>query len=1086
MRNFFYLLICVSSVLSGFSQNEKISNDVSVLTKEDISQSQNNIWSYAKNVPKINEKKKWDFKAIENWQAMGRYLAVTNDGNFFAYSIERGGRRQYLANKPLDSLIVQSINSAWKMSFLSSERGAFTNDSKRYIFKDKDILRIIELSTGKVELVENVLSYDLAYNSQGDWLSYKLKNDDCNVILKNITSGKEKKFCGTSRNEFDKTKKWLICQANATKELVIYDLIRTIEKRFQLVDDYLLSLDGNALLLKSEEKTKKGVVVKLTYKDLMKGTSKVIFCTDSNFTEVSSFNFDNQGQQVSMITKQKYSLNEGGLSSYQIWYYKMGMDTAVSLVSNKSTDIEINFSIQGPITFTENGRYIMFYLKSLPFQIKADKGAIEVEVWNHKDLQSQSAQAYLIRQPANYLALTEVRTGKTQRLEQNERRTANIQGDFVLLKKESKKTLGDRFWDQGYGYHQDSNWLVSLRDGKSSLLPTQSGRGFFWFSPGGRYIVYFDSRDCNYYSIDLQSQRLRNISIKIPNRKLGNVGKALLRTKQKPDSYTGIAAWIENDIGLLVYDKYDIWQLDLSGKSQPVNITNGFGQKNNIVFTLMNSQRSSGQESPIPIVKKSGSFILRAFNDKTKYSGFFKVQLNVAMNPEVLSMGPYFMSEISQVHDPSLSKKGLSPVKASNADQWIVQRQSSSDGPNYFTTMDFKAFQRLTNFQPQNAYKWMRSELHTFQYLDGSRGSGILYKPENFDSSKQYPVVVIFYGNFSNNLYQFLDPALNITATTFGTSPVWLLNNGYLVFTPDIQVAPLKYGPESFNVLEGAAKYLKKLKFVKGEKIGICSHSWSAKLGAYIFTHSKSFGATVISEGFLYGNMLNVALSNDELSGTSRLETVEDGFLYGNLWTNKKSWLDQTTILNVDKSCSPLLLFCNNKSSEEYQNQTLQLFTALRRLEKSVWWLKYQKGMHTLLDSLEIQDWTTRFTQYLDHFLQNAPAPSWMTNGIPARLKGVELRYELDPSGTCGLENNKCIICNAWNEGFKRHPEMFEKPIAEWSLDKDVSAELEKKQKATRAALDIEGKKEQKKIVEILEYGYTEVNKKKAAATKKK
>ena len=314
--------------------------------------------------------------------------------------------------------------------------------------------------------------------------------------------------------------------------------------------------------------------------------------------------------------------------------------------------------------------------------------------------------------------------------------------------------------------------------------------------------------------------------------------------------------------------------------------------------------------------------------------------------------------------------------------------------------------------------------------MDGREGQGILYKPDDFDSTKKYPVLIAFYGAFSNNLNQFHVPSYIDQAMAPGKSPVWLVNNGYLVFTPDMYTTPLKYGPSAFNVIEGAAQYLKQLPYVDAGKLGCASHSWSAKLGAYLFTHSTSFSATIINEGFIYANPINMAFCAFE--GNNRLKDVEAEMEYGNLWENKEAWLDQTTVLQADKAKSPLLLLCNKETYIGSQDQTLQLFTALRRLEKNVWWLNYDNGSHTLQDLKELKDCTIRYTQFFDHYLKDGPAPLWMTQGLPLSVKGIESRYALDPKGICG---KACTICKKWNEQYKKHPEMFDKPIGEWHLE---------------------------------------------------
>ena len=67
------------------------------------------------------------------------------------------------------------------------------------------------------------------------------------------------------------------------------------------------------------------------------------------------------------------------------------------------------------------------------------------------------------------------------------------------------------------------------------------------------------------------------------------------------------------------------------------------------------------------------------------------------------------------------------------------------------------------------------------QSTDGIPLQGILYKPENFDPSKKYPMIVYLYEKLSQNLNHFVDPrpmdSINIS---------YYVSNGYLVFTPDI------------------------------------------------------------------------------------------------------------------------------------------------------------------------------------------------------------------------------------------------------------------------------------------------------------
>lgn len=80
--------------------------------------------------------------------------------------------------------------------------------------------------------------------------------------------------------------------------------------------------------------------------------------------------------------------------------------------------------------------------------------------------------------------------------------------------------------------------------------------------------------------------------------------------------------------------------------------------------------------------------------------------------------------------------------------------------------------------------------------------------------------------------------------------------------------------------------------------------------------------------------------------------------------------------------------------------QAVELFTAMRRLGKPCWMLQYDGEDHSLQKTQNIHDFTIRQMQFWDHYLKGAPAPKWMVEGIPAKLKGIETGYELEPGKT--------------------------------------------------------------------------------------
>ena len=69
---------------------------------------------------------------------------------------------------------------------------------------------------------------------------------------------------------------------------------------------------------------------------------------------------------------------------------------------------------------------------------------------------------------------------------------------------------------------------------------------------------------------------------------------------------------------------------------------------------------------------------------------------------------------------------------------------------------------------------------------------------------------------------------------------------------------------------------------------------------------------------------------------------------------------------------------------------------SLRRLENRSGCLQYNKEAHNLRERRNSKDLSIRLQQFFDHYLKGAPAPVWMTRGVPAIEKGKTWGYEVE------------------------------------------------------------------------------------------
>lgn len=941
------------------------------------------VWSHTHPTLAKGNKPPLDFEAIDSWPVLNPDKAsISPDGRYFAYTIERG------SYKRPDSLVVQSTNNPWRKSFFSGSLGFFSGDSKQYIFQDKETLCYLPTGGEQPRYVQGVASYQLPRNDRHEWLAYTLK-DNNTLVLQNLLMGKVKHFNEVADYSFDESNNWLVCQLNnESKDLLIYNLATGRERVFSFATGYLFHRDGKSLLMKIEKECYNKTTISLQYVNLPEGATRTIWETSDTHIQLSNYTIDGSGRQVVFMVK--------NADSTVIWYYAAGMDKAVTKVNNQTAGIDPGLIIQGTTSFTDNDRYIQFSLQPQPDSRKPCPDAVQLDIWSYQDTFLQATQTYLLKEPVTYKAIINVKESRVTCLEKEHEKLYLLKGDFAVIKKPGKEIYGDRYWEKDY--YIASYWVMSLKDNTRRLLPAKGGLyylDYIWFSPEGNYLVYFDAaQDCHYFSYDLRSGKIADISVGVPAGLLGNTSSYLL-TDEKPRWKFGIAAWIEKDGGLLVYDYFDIWQLDITGKKPAINLTNGYGRLHEVMLSLLNGDRYI---PGIPKVTKKEALILKAFNLRDKYNGFFRKSLGMANNPELLFRGPCFMQGLRGLE--GLMTNGMQPLKATEADTWIVQRQTATEAPNYFVTMDFKKYKPLTNLQPQKNYNWLTTALVSFPQLDGTLSQGVLYKPENFDSSKTYPLIITFYAQLSDRLYQYPVPAY-INRPTFYDEPAWFVSHGYLVFSPDIYFSKGQWGPSTVNTIDGAARYLRTLPYVDSQHIGACGHSNSGRFAYYLLTHSQSFAAMSVGAGTT--NIISGALRLNFFAGQeeSNLQWGEigsypSGTALGNLWQNKESWLDHTAVLHADQVTSPVLLFHNKKDGAFAAGQALEMFISLRRLEKKVWWLQYDEGLHSVHQLKDLRDLTIRYTQFFDHYLKGAPPPRWMIEGLPFKLKGIESRYELD------------------------------------------------------------------------------------------
>ncbi|MCX6223992.1 MAG: prolyl oligopeptidase family serine peptidase, partial [Bacteroidia bacterium] len=315
----------------------------------------------------------------------------------------------------------------------------------------------------------------------------------------------------------------------------------------------------------------------------------------------------------------------------------------------------------------------------------------------------------------------------------------------------------------------------------------------------------------------------------------------------------------------------------------------------------------------------------------------------------------------------------------------------SEFGDFWVGDINFRGGRKISNANPQQAqYVWAAVELVEWNDLNGEKHQGLLYKPENLDPAKKYPMIAYFYERHSDGLHTHYVPR----ASASTVNPLEYASNGYLVFMPDIHFKIGFPGKSFYNAIMSGIMELGKRDYVDMKHLGIQGQSWGGYGTAYMITQTGIFAAA--SPGAPVSNMTSAYGGIRNESGMVRQFQYEktQSRIGGTLWDKPEYFIENSPLFFADRITTPCLIRHDDADGAVPFSEGVQLFVALRRLNKPAWLVNYNGQPHNLSRLADKKDWSVRMMQFFDHYLKDAPAPDWMTKGVTALdKKGSETYY---------------------------------------------------------------------------------------------
>ena len=707
--------------------------------------------------------------------------------------------------------------------------------------------------------------------------------------------------------------------------------------------------------------------------------------------------FNEDGSQLAFLSdKDDY---DAKTSSQSLYHWKVKSKAAVKIAHEGEKGIPEGWwvapnSLQ---QFSEDGKRLYFETAPIPETVLKqrksdskddDEDVVKLDVWHWQDPVLQPQQLLEAERERNrdYITAFILKSKKIVQLA-----TLEIPDISIDIRSKSNVALANT----NLPYRKMMSWdlpgfsdayIVNLDSGKRDRILNKE-KSFARMSPDGKFITWFDGEKQVWFAkstADIEGKPVEiSKGIKHP------LYNELHDTPNLARPY-GSAGWQTDDSAFLIYDRYDIWKLDPTGSNKPVCITKGEGRKNEIRFRYLRLDRQERFVDPEQPIMLSG------FDMKTKASGFWK------LNPESKKADDD-SSQLVNVMMLDENVGGLS--KARNSDRVIFTRSTFRMSPDlWHSDMNFKKIHRLSDMNPQQEdYSWGTAELVTWDSADGNELDGLLYKPDGFDPTKKYPLMVYFYERNSDNLHRYYAPAAGRSIINFS----FYTSRGYVVFIPDIPYTTGEPGQSAANAILPGVESLVEEGFIDETKIGMQGHSWGGYQTAYLVTQTDMFACA--ESGAPVSNMTSAYGGIRWSSGMSRMFQYErtQSRIGEDLWAAREKYIRNSPVFYADKINTPLLILHNDEDGAVPWYQGIELFVALRRLEKPAWMLNYNGNPHWVMGDKNRRDFAIRMQQFFDHYLMDAPEPEWMAVGVPGVKKGKEFGLELlEPETETSEEEN--------------------------------------------------------------------------------
>lgn len=910
------------------------------------------------------QKKVIDHTAYDGWKSL-RSEQISNNGKFICYEIKPHKGDGFLYIYDVESDQLDSIPRATKAQFSgNSNYLVFTItpgydtlrncelekvDKKKW---PKDSMGVYLLASDSLIKFDRIASFDV--NDESDWMTFMSEDNKLRMV-----SGEKKK----------KRKRW--CKKKRDPEytsngnlLTIYNPTSGERMEYKDVKKYELSEQAKYIAYTTHQKIESDSI---SLNVVSIEGEKEVWTYSTKYTDLTGLAFNEQETKLAFLA----SGDSAKVKTHGLTLLDLSSKNLTVIADTNQTflvegdAVSTNFSPR----FTKDGAYLYFGSAVKPVEepkdtlIESEK--VKLDIWHYKENRLQPQQLKELKRDERKTTLYafDMASKVTAQLSNDTldvRPRTDLRGEYLL-------GTSNELYARTYNWEvprREDHYRISMKTGESELVKLGAAYGG-QLSPSGKYYTYYDTEKHNHFVLNIETQKEVCLTCSVDNVLWEEDINGM-----PMDAYPiGTIGWSRDESVFYIQSEFDIWEYNFATQ-EIMSTTHEEGAKTKIELRPIEWSRDS-------VYIEFENLYVRGFDRKTK--GIHLYNLNAHSGHVDLVEAAYYDAR-------------LYPVRRSkDKSQMMLRKMTAIDYPNLFLVDNFQTGKQISDANPQQEeYNWTTVELINWTSYNGIELEGLLYKPENFDPNKEYPLMVYFYELYSDELHNHYMPR----PTASIVFPTEYASADYLVFIPDIRYKEGHPAKSAYDcILSGTDRVLELYPNVDSTRMALQGQSWGGYQTAQLVTMTTRYKAAMA--GAPVTNMFSAYGGIRWGSGWNRqfqYEHTQSRIGY-TIWERPDLYIENSPQFHLPNVETPLLIMHNDGDGAVPWYQGIELFTGLRRLDKPVWMLNYNDEEHNLMQNANRIDLSIRMRQFFDHYLHDKEAPLWLTDGIPATVKGKELRY---------------------------------------------------------------------------------------------